>query len=245
MRFAKTTILLILLPLCAYASPNVRQPAVTKTISVIIPCVYKHAQYLHSLLQRLEQQTVMPNEVIISLSECHKVEPATLHKIQNEPWKFRCIVLTSEKIQYAGENRNRACSRATGDIFVLQDADDIPHPQRIEVIKYFFEHYHVNHLMHEYVESKSPGEKPQFIPIENLDHLKYGLGRDFNTVVESGKFSYGSIAISRELFDTMKWSETMRREQDEEFNRRVYENHENLFWVKTPLLFYRIFYSSR
>lgn len=40
------------------------------------------------------------------------------------------------------------CISSEGEILITQDADDIPHPQKIEATEYFFSHYDVDHLIH-------------------------------------------------------------------------------------------------
>ena len=59
-------------------------------------------------------------------------------KIENMKYPFKVIYIFHKECKYAGDNRNCACEKASGDIFITQDADDIPHPQRIEIIKYMF-----------------------------------------------------------------------------------------------------------
>jgi len=43
------------------------------TCSVIIPCYYGHFKYLPELLEALCQQTELPDEVVISISEANKI----------------------------------------------------------------------------------------------------------------------------------------------------------------------------
>lgn len=115
--------------------------------SVIIPCYHGNARFLYSLLKLYERQTILPDEVVISLSEAHFV-PEAIDKIRNEEWKFPVKVLTSDDQHYAGWNRNNGCSYSQGDILILQDADDIPHPKRVEEIIFFFKQYDLDHCVH-------------------------------------------------------------------------------------------------
>lgn len=213
------------------------------TVSVIIPCSYKHAAHLPTLLRSLEEQTVIPEEVVISLSEAHNVDPQIIDAIQKSTWAFSCILLTSPDMQYAGKNRNRACQQASGDIFILQDADDIPHPQRIEVIKYCFEHHNADHLMHEFV-MISPQSPITFAAIPDVQKLKLEWNHNYESVRKQAKYHNGNIAIRRKVFDTVQWSETMARSQDTDFNRRTYKAFEHTAQLKAPLLYYRMFLSA-
>ena len=51
-------------------------------ISIIIPCVYKHACYLQNLLEHYKNQTLLPDEIIISLSESDKIDPLIIYEIE-------------------------------------------------------------------------------------------------------------------------------------------------------------------
>ena len=106
------------------------------TTSVIIPCFYGHFKHLDELMNALCNQTVLPDEVVISLSEIDKLNPALIKKFENKKYPFPVKLIKHRELLWAGPNRNSACEHAIGDIFICQDADDLPHPQRIEIIKY-------------------------------------------------------------------------------------------------------------
>ncbi len=103
--------------------------------SIIIPCHPRHACHLYDLISLYEEQTVLPDEIVISLSQSNQVSEEIIHNIESTPWAFSVKLLKSDKKLYAGQNRNRACDKAAGDIFICQDADDLPHPQRVEIIQ--------------------------------------------------------------------------------------------------------------
>src|SRR3990167_5690905 len=95
---------------------------------------------------------------------------------------FKTKILCFQGKQSAGKNRNIACSHAEGDILIAQDADDIPHPQRIEIIKYVFENYATEHLLHSYF----VGEKP-FSPYDVSD-IKIYQYPTYNAIDFSNEF---------------------------------------------------------
>ena len=51
------------------------------TTSLIIPCYWKHASQINFLLSAYEQQTELPDEVIISISECAKIDSNILESL--------------------------------------------------------------------------------------------------------------------------------------------------------------------
>lgn len=231
--------------LCFSIDKNKRAIKEAQKISVIIPCAYMHAKHLYHLLTLIEQQTILPDEVIISLGEVHRVQPQIIKAIESKKWTFPCKLLKSNAVNYVSKNRNIGCRHATGDVFVLQDADDIPHPQRIEVIKYFFENYQVDFLMHHFTMANTPKDDAvNFTKISDLDMISIDWGTDFELMFNQHKFTNGEIAISKDLFDKMQWIESMRRQEDTEFNQRVFKTFKQLLLVEEPLLCYRIYLSA-
>jgi glycosyltransferase involved in cell wall biosynthesis len=230
--------------LCLSIDKNKRDVKKTQKISVIIPCAYMHAKHLYQLLTHIEQQTMLPDEVIISLGEAHRVQPQVIKTIENKKWAFPCKLLKSNAINYVSKNRNIGCRHATGDVLVLQDADDLPHPQRIEVIKYFFENYQVDFLMHHFIMANTPKDAANFTKIPDLELISIDWGTDFESMFSQHKFTNGEIAISKDLFSQMQWIESMRRQEDTEFNQRVFKTFKQLLLVEEPLLCYRIYLSA-
>jgi len=220
-----------------------KHPRKLKT-SVIIPCYYRHAQYLYSLLQLLQNQTTLPDEVVISISECDKIEPSILEALDEEAWIFPVKIIKSNDIHYAGTNRNIACRNATGDIFILQDSDDIPHPQRIEIIKYFFENYNIEHLMHQYFLINSLESEINFSIIKDFKSIPLSAPDD-NRYYGEKKFTNGNVTISKEIFNSIKWT-NKRRGQDTVFNKKIYRFFKRrMLRIHIPLYGYRIYLSSK
>lgn len=237
----KSIKLFILFFSTAFLLMNAIQAPPLKT-SLIIPCYYKHAKYLYSLLKLYEFQTVPPDEVVISISEFKKIDPMILDALNNEQWSFSVKIIVSEKEQFAGENRNIACQKSTGDLLILQDADDIPHPQRIQIIKYFFEHYKVDHLMHEYAMSYTKQKRMLFEVFSNLNNIDIEWPQCFEDAIKNG-VTNGNIAISREVFNKIQWT-AKPIGQDVSFNSKVYSEFKNALIIKIPLITYHRFLSS-
>src|SRR5579872_2678074 len=125
-----------LLLLCSVPSICAFTKRVTTT--VIIPCSHKHAHLLYDLCKEYEKQTVLPDEIVISMSGCGQIHSEIIPTLERGPWAFPVHLHIFDEMYFADQNRNIGCSHAKGDIFILQDADDIPHPQRVEIIRYCF-----------------------------------------------------------------------------------------------------------
>lgn len=200
--------------------------------SIIIPCTHKHAHYLYQLLKLYERQTVLPNEIVISLSESNNVEDYILKTIQFTSWKIPVILLLSPDKKYAGTNRNIASHKASGDILIYQDADDAPHPQRVEIIKYFFENYEVEHLMHYH---DLYGEVTNFNYLIPTD-IKFSYETDLRHVFKT-KAHQGCPAISKATFQKIKWPDTAHKE-DLVFHQKSYKKLSKRMIIHTPLYIY-------
>ena len=116
--------------------------------SVIIPCHYLHFEHLFELLQAHCNQSVLPDEVVISLSGAKLINDEDIQYIKNFYWPFALQIICSDERKVAGENRNIACEAAVGDLIICIDADDLPHPQRTEIIKKIFENVDIEFLIH-------------------------------------------------------------------------------------------------
>jgi glycosyltransferase involved in cell wall biosynthesis len=149
-------ILLYLIPLSTISSENlthplekIKNPSPLST-TVIIPCHHAHAQFLYDALLSYTYQTVLPDEIVISLSGTDKIPEILIESITKKSWPFKTVLLLSETPQTEGQNRNNACQHANGQILICHDADDFPSIQRVEIIRYFFENYDIVHLLHSF-----------------------------------------------------------------------------------------------
>lgn len=219
-----------------------------QSVSVIIPCTYKHFYLLPELLDALELQSRQPDEVVISLSEAHRVGNGKLSDLQARTYSFSLKLLTSHDVQYAGINRNIAAENSSGDILITQDADDLPHPQRVEIICYFLKKTRADHLMHLWYPSQDmiaemSAEGILKLPrwteyYSNFDSIKL---RRVRTQKQRSKISYlhnGNIGLLKSLFEKIKWPGD-KKAQDVKFNEAVLRSPNKSYVVLAPLVIYR------
>jgi glycosyltransferase involved in cell wall biosynthesis len=113
-------------------------------IGVAVPCYYGHINNLFHLLDSINTQTVIPNKVVVSCSSTDTL------KIFNE-YNFELEVITIKEKLNAAQNRNNAISKLLDmDYITFIDADDIMHPQRIEILLNTFEKYDCDIILHNY-----------------------------------------------------------------------------------------------
>jgi glycosyltransferase involved in cell wall biosynthesis len=120
------------------------------SIGVAIPCYKGHIDSLHHLLDSIEHQTRLPDRVVISCSSC---EPSDIPSSYYE-YSYPVEIYTHSDVKNAAQNRNIALSYLTTDIVSFFDADDIMHPQRLQVVERCFEISSMMLFAHSY-ETKS------------------------------------------------------------------------------------------
>jgi hypothetical protein len=114
-------------------------------IGVAIPSYIGHIHRLIELLDSIEKQTRLPDKVVVSCS-------STREFINNKTYSFPLQIILTEERQNAAQNRNIAISNLMDMEFVsFIDADDIMHPQRIEVLLKVFNEYDCDIILHNYL----------------------------------------------------------------------------------------------
>jgi len=196
------------------------------SVSVVVPCAHSHVQHLSGLIAALHAQTRRPDQIVLAISGC---EAAALPPLDAE-------VVHSSMQQTAGANRNRGSAAARGDVVIYQDADDVPHPQRVEIIAGLFEKYRIEHLMHFF---DRPSEKPGELSIRQaVKHTRYRT----NSLV--GGVTNGNPAVARSVLGAARWPEHAHIGEDLEFNALVYTHTKWTAVLTLPLLTYRQHLSS-
>lgn len=245
--FCKKLITLICISFFTVAEAEVshREIPAELTTSLIIPCHLAHAKYLPNLVKEyIYNQTVLVDEIIISLSDIERVQsmyPTILNELENTLWPIPVIIIKNEGAVSEGDNRNRACYQAKSDVFICQDADDIPHRQRIEIIKFLFEHYYVDHLVHGYSineDSYTTNLDPINFSIVDMDSINW-FSPD-NYAINNG--ANGVASISRKVFKAIQWYPGFSHGVDVEFNKKAYELFENRIVVIDKIYLYRQYY---
>lgn len=204
-------------------------------VSIIIPCHSNHFVLLRDLLQRYRTQSVPPDEIVISLSNVGQVDSRQLQVLEKSSWPFQLKILKHPEQLEPAVNRNLACMESEGDLLICQDADDLPHRQRVQIIKYLFENYQIDFLMHKFV-----FDEGEFFRC-NLQEMAACCDRMRG--IDERKLVYiqqGCPALTRNVFQKVQWEKRNGGPfEDGIFNGKVFALFENSYLLSIPLVLYR------
>jgi len=179
----------------------------TKTIGLAI-CAYKgHISHLERLFASIETQTRKPDMVVVS---CSSTEP---HEIPYSPesYSFPLSLYTHSEKRNCAQNRNDAASKLTTDIISFMDADDIMHPQRIEIILNSFTTYDSCIFLHNTqldISSFSPISTYQII-MNRLYRCPYGSVQIHYAIPgASDIITCGHVSVLRSVLHDISFRET-------------------------------------
>lgn len=198
-----------------------------RSVTVVVPCSHKHLKYLGGLVAAYQTQTRKPDQIVVVVSGC---AASALPRVAAE-------VLHSSTPQTAGFNRNRGSDAARGDVILYQDADDLPHPQRVEIIAGLFEKYQIDHLMHTFDRSGTSFT-------EELTLKRAAKATTYRKDSRVGGLVHGNSAVARAVFTKIRWPEFSRIGEDLEFNRLVYQHTRWTAVLSLPVYYYRQHLSS-
>ena len=221
------------------------------TASVAVPCYHKHFLYLPDLLQHLAQQTQVPEEVVIALSQVEELHPSDIDCLEAGPWPFRLVILRREGVFMEGANRTLAARSASQQIVLCIDADDLPHPQRVEAVCAFFDRMEKANFVltgHAYCPGYSIVCEPTipFYTEEEYSLLRFPLTgeywvplhtREDLTRWDSGVHN-GSPSFRREILDGGVFWTDRKNGADLEFNIKVVESDLGAYLLTLPLIHY-------
>lgn len=197
-------------------------------ISICIPCIQKHIPFLSDCIVSINNQTVLPFEIVVSVSNITDMKSVknicdNISKVSKIPIKFK---YTYEK-KYAGENRNICVNESEGNIVSFIDADDLMHKDRIKILNEIFIKYNeCIGILHYFVENRSLDNEEKF---DEQYIQKYSF---------SDLLHFGHSSFRKKIFEKYKYGFDPRG-QDVKFIASILPEYlDNLLVYKKPLTFY-------
>ena len=207
-------------------------------ISVVIPCIFFHFKHIPDLLNLYTHQTLIPNEIIVSVTESDNILEDIL-KVENKTFPFNLKIIKNKGKIRAGLNRQIGSKLAKNKFIIYQDADDMPHNQRVEIMNYFFTKKNANHITHLVTSSPRELVKQPY----TMETIKYIEWRKRENRPGFRGTTLGNIGIKKDILKDISWSEHFVGE-DTRFTDKILEKYENCYRVSATLLYYRKHLSS-
>ncbi|MHC5060098.1 MAG: glycosyltransferase family 2 protein [Planctomycetota bacterium] len=216
--------------------------------TVAIPCAWHHVRYLGTALTRIAAGTQLPDEVVIVISpvEPHK-DLQQIHKLWQKFRKHFHLKIEFYEFPLDIVSARHALTKyITGDVIIYHDADDTQHPQRVEIVKRFFNEYDIVHLCHSY-KTFNEGQTDQIvyddIKVTPSEHLyeKYFVTGPRPDAFGSPfmRTTAGCLCIRREVLQTVSWGNLIPGVgEDTEYCLKVLEVFNKTILIDVPLLNY-------
>ncbi len=216
--------------------------------TVAIPCAWHHVRYLDAALSKIAAGTELPDEVVIVISpvEAHK----ELHHVNTLWQKFRKIFhLVIEFYEFPlgiVSARHALTKYVSGDVIIYHDADDTQHPQRVEIVKSFFDEYDIVHLCHSYkMFSEGEAGKIKYDDIKvtpsHILYERFFVRGNIPKAFGHGpvRIHAGALCIRREVLQKVSWGDLIPGVgEDAEFCLKIVEVFNKTILVDAPLLNY-------
>jgi len=213
-------------------------------IGVAIPCYNGHINQLFDLLDSIQNQTIIPDQVIVSSSS------TTDFKI-NKEYSFPLEIIITEDKKNAAQNRNIAASYLSDmDYITFIDADDIMHPQRIEVLLKVIDACTSDIILHNFYTEKELNNNLIFEKIEIINVRTYSLIPSWSGCIthingyndKIDRIHHSQVTVKKTIFELVKFPEEFKfhRKEDSIFCHRVFSlpNIKNAY-IKNKLSYYK------
>ena len=195
-------------------------------IGVAIPSYYGHITRLFDLLDSIENQTVLPDKVVVSCSSTSSFENTKKYNFSLD------IIITSDK-HNASQNRNIAALNLLNMNYItFMDADDIMHPQRIEFLLKGFQSHDSDIILHNYFEWTKGTIEKFFEIFEEINIRTHTLIQSCTGCITQingysdrvDKIHHGQVTVKRSIFEQVQFPEEREFEtkEDSVFCYRVF-----------------------
>lgn len=204
--------------------------SVSISITNAIPVVFRHIKHLETCINYILEQTLLPNEIIIIISEYidnedNKKMIDELHsKIRKN--NINSVIKTFTMVQYAGKNREIAYELCNSNIIIYQDCDDFVHKQRNEILLNIHMKTKIPHILHGWTSDK--GALIRKIDIENI-----ALSNKINKLCTAN----GPVFLNKSMIGKINFPNDIKG-QDTKLNQLLSRNHKSILLVCDDIYVY-------
>jgi glycosyltransferase involved in cell wall biosynthesis len=195
----------------------------------------------------------LPDEVVVIVSPV--TDESILNNIKNKyDQRLNLKIFCAACQLNAALSRDFLTQHITGDLILYHDADDYQHPQRVEIVKKFFENFDIVQLCHSYsylhegCAGKLDYNDISYVKGEGF-YDRYFVKKEqvgaFGDIISSQKTHAGALCIKRELLEDIWWKNTPipfqnRRAEDYWFNMQAFEKYNRFLLIDAPIYVYRV-----
>ncbi|MBL7714765.1 MAG: glycosyltransferase [Bdellovibrionales bacterium] len=160
-------------------------------ISICIPHLNR-SELLEKLLDELENQTRIPDEVVVVDDGSEQIHRERIHQIQKKKRPYRLLVIEQEK-SGPRRARNQAANAASGDLLFFLDDDNLPLPSLCQKMldAYLISGIPILTPVVEKVRDSDPSKMPTYWvptgPCLELAAIQNHIG-DMNALIEKKAF---------------------------------------------------------
>lgn len=217
-------------------------------ITIAIPCTISHFKFLDFAIEKIINGTILPDEILVSISPYSGL-PGISPIIKKYENIINIKIFSSEKFLDAAQARDLMTPYINGDLVIYHNADDYQHPQRVEIVKKYFEEFDIVHLVHSYslfdegccgninkekiISANGSTIYDRFFA-SKIGSLPFGAG--------FGKLHTGVPCIKRFILEKIKWDiprEVIRME-DYFFSVNILREFNKTLMIDAPLYIYKV-----
>lgn len=228
-------------------------------LSLVIPSTPNHFKYLDCIIQNYLNGTVKPDEIIVSISNSHQINSSLIENLEKKYGEIygNLKIIKHVRTIQEGPNRGEGTKISQHELISYHDSDDIPHPQRIEIIKYFFEKFDILHLNHSYRFETGfdfiDKDSIKYISPVDLYNSHFGENNTFTTrpldlYPDPNNKSYGCMSgfcvcggpttIRRNVLEKIFWNDERILSYDYDFCMDVLFTFKKSMIIDSPLIWY-------
>lgn len=222
-------------------------------ISVIIPIYPPHLKFIPSLIKNMNEQTLLPDEVILCISEISLEDSQAILEKHRHNSKFELVIHGTHEKQNQSQNRNRGIIIAKHKFVMNCDADDIIHHEKIEIMKYILGlRPHTNLICHNYFYNRHKIHDKSALDfsvnLKNLflhaDSNKYSQDTKkkmpcTNISIENYPVHHGHVLFNKECGVLYREEDGIRNNgEDGQFCQDILFRHGNIVYIEEKLMLY-------
>lgn len=111
---------------------------------LIIPCLFSHFKNIKNTIDSFKHQELINNIIIV----LNNIQDNDIKLNLLDQYKLKCKVIKIKDKMLPGIARQEGLKYSTSEFIIFHDADDEAHPDKLLILKYCFDNYYCDHILH-------------------------------------------------------------------------------------------------